>query len=272
MMLRGTYTIILIGLLVYIAVCVMTYLRQRQLLYYPTPRPQVELIQPPGSVFKIEEMSVSSGEETLRLWRLNPGHDQAVLYYGGNSEEVLYGRELFEELFKDRTVYLTNYRGYSGSSGSPSEKGFYEDGLSVYDAITADHQSIAIIGRSIGSAVATHVAARREVERVVLVTPMDSVEALAQAVYPLLPVKWLLKDRFHSTHDATLMTSPVLVVIAADDMIVPRQNTDRLIETMGKAEVQVVVVADEDHITIATSSGYAQALRSFFNLPVLSMQ
>lgn len=254
-----TLTVFVLGLvLVYAAVCLFTYLRQRQLIYFPTA---------PYDAIDLSPIWIESDGERLKLWALNPGRDQAIVYFGGNAEQPLYGREMFESALDAYTVYLLNYRGYGGSSGSPDEAGFLADGLNVFDEVAPRHHGVSLIGRSIGSAVATYVAARRPVARLALVTPMDSLEALARRYYPLLPVSLLLKDRFRAVDSAPLVTAETLVLIAGDDEIVPYENSRRLVDALDSAPVTVSVLDHQGHNTIGHTPDYAEALRGFFSTP-----
>lgn len=250
-----TITVLLaVALTAYLALCLVTYLRQRQLLYFPTA---------PVAAGDLAPLWVESGGERLKLWPLNPGRREAVVYFGGNAEQVLYARELFESGFDRYTVYLVNYRGYGGSSGRPSEAGFLTDGLNVFDAAAALHDRVSLVGRSIGSAVAVHVAATRPVPKLVLVTPMDSVEALARRHYPLLPVSLLLKDRYRADASAPAVRAKTLVVLAGDDEIVPHESSRRLVEALHAAPVTVAVIEGESHNSLGRVPDYADTMRSF---------
>jgi pimeloyl-ACP methyl ester carboxylesterase len=110
--------------------------------------------------------------------------------------------------FPDRAIYLLHYRGYGGSSGTPSEKALFADALTLFDEVRTKHSSVDVVGRSLGSGVAVYVASLRPVARLVLVTPFDSLEGLAALRFPYVPVKWLLRDKFESWRFAPQVTAP----------------------------------------------------------------
>ncbi len=253
-MTRTLWSLVALAVVVYAAFCLYTYLRQRQLIYFPTA---------PSHAADIDPMWLDSDGERLKLWPLNPGREEALVYFGGNGEDVLFNRTLFESVFGDHSVYLVNYRGYGGSSGAPSQAGFYTDALNVFDAVAARHAAVSVIGRSIGSAVAIHVAARRPVRQLVLVTPMDSVESLAKRAYPLLPVTLLLKDPYRAVDDAPRIDAPTLVVVAERDHIVPLESTERLVEALDGAPVTVTTLPGHDHNSFADDPRYGAVLGSF---------
>jgi pimeloyl-ACP methyl ester carboxylesterase len=161
---------------------------QRRLIYYPVA------LDPS---FVAERIVVDNQGTRLQGWVLNPGQRKAVIYFGGNSEMITHRRGFFEDVFRDYSVYLINYRGYGDSEGSPSEAGLFSDALAIYDQLSPRHQSISAYGRSLGSGVAVYLAARRPLEKLILLTPYDSVAAVAH----LSDVSGALPDqgplRFH---------------------------------------------------------------------------
>ena len=180
---RVMITVILIAAVVYLAVCVYMYLNQRAFIYFPQP----------GVEYTGEKLvEIRSGEITLRGWVLNDGSDEAVVYFGGNAERPEESIPVFKVIFDSQTVYLINYRGYGESDGSPTEEGLYADALAVCDHVSRNHSKVTVIGRSLGTGVATYVASKREVDGLVLVEPFDSIVNVARASYPFLPVKLFL--------------------------------------------------------------------------------
>ena len=184
-------TAAILSLLAYTAVCALLYFKQRDLVYYPAAT---------AVVATDTDFSLSRGEVTLRGWKLNPGQAGALIYFGGNAERLDSSREEFGRLFPDRTVYLLSYRGYGASEGKPTEPALLGDALALYDTVRTQHPqgNIAVIGRSLGSGVASYVASQRPVEKLALVTPFDSLAEVAQAHYRWLPVRWLLSDAYPS--------------------------------------------------------------------------
>jgi pimeloyl-ACP methyl ester carboxylesterase len=208
---------------------------------------------------------VSSGDERLRVWRINPGRAAALIYLGGNAEAVSGNAGTFLRLFPERTSYLVNYRGYGGSTGEPSEGGLYEDALAVFDYVRAAHSHVAVVGRSLGSGVATYLAANRPVDRLVLVTPYDSVERVAQAHYPMYPMSVLLKDKFDSMSRADAIRVPTLVLTAERDRLITPEHSRRLAAAIEPRWVESVVVEGANHFDIDRRSTYRAALAAFLS-------
>jgi uncharacterized protein len=124
-------------------------------------------------------------------------------------------------------------------------------------------REVAVVGRSLGSAVATHLASVRNVERLVLVSPAASFTALAQEFYPLFPTSWLLKDRYDSLSRAGRISAPVLVLVAEHDRIIPPEHSQKVAAAIDQSLVRTRIIANTDHNSIGASQDYAPALRTF---------
>lgn len=134
--------------------------------------------------------------------------------------------------------------------------------FALFDAVHPEHPNVTLIGRSLGSGVAVHVAAERAVARLVLVTPYDSLVDVAEAHYPFLPNRWLMIDKYDSWKYAPQVTAPTRIIVAGNDEIIPRSSTERLRTRFVKAAVSYVVVPGADHNAISDNPGYLQLLNS----------
>ena len=208
-------------------------------------------------------MRIDNEGESLNILRLNEGRDRAIVYFGGNAESVAFNVPEFARAFDDATVYLVNYRGYGGSTGSPTERAFYADAAAIYDRLKAYHDGIAVIGRSLGSGVATYLASIRDVERMVLITALRQHRERRRRRYPIYPMSLLLKDKFRSTEHVDNIVAPTLVLIAEHDRVIPREHTESLIDAFGDHELTVVTLDDTNHNTIDDSPAYTAALEEF---------
>lgn len=247
------------GVLVALAVAVLAlfFFAQRSLVYFP----QYTRVAAAGT-----DYALARGDATLRGWVVNPGAAGGpILYFGGNAEAVEGNREAFARLFPGRSVYLVAYRGYGASDGTPSQPALFADALALHDDITARHpgQRVSVIGRSLGSGVAAHLASQRPLAALALVTPFDSLAAVGAAHYPWLPVRWLLRERYDSVAHLRGYRGPLLVVRAGRDAVVPPANTDRLLAGL-PAHTQVVDLPEADHDLGGAGKAYGEALARFF--------
>ena len=136
--------------------------------------------------------------------------------------------------------------------------------LAVYDAISPQHTSVSLIGRSLGSAIAIHVAAHREVEKLALITPFDSLKNVAQSHYPMFPVKWLMKDPYEAIKLANKIDQPVLAITAENDRIIPRKHSQKLVEALTRARVESHVITGSGHNDLSFNPSFDRLLGAFF--------
>ncbi len=238
----------------YLLLVLLAFALQRRLLYFPTPDP--------GPVAAEETRFAVDGME-LRGWALRSGAEDAVLYLGGNAEAVEASLPLLGAALAPRAVHVVPYRGYSGNPGRPSEAALVADALAVFDELARRHRRVAVVGRSLGSGVAAAVAAQRPVERLVLVTPFDSVLELARRQFPFLPLGLILRDRFESTRRAPGLGMPVLVIRAGVDRVVPRRSTEALLAALPAATTEHVEIAAAGHNDLSSFPSYGEAMSSF---------
>ncbi|HEX9171029.1 MAG TPA: alpha/beta fold hydrolase [Telluria sp.] len=203
---------------------------------------------------------------------LSPGPHPAVLYFGGRSEEVSWVARDAGKLFPGMTVLAMNYRGYGDSHGEPAEAHMVEDGCSLYDWMAErsgiDAARIAVVGRSLGSGVAVQVAKERPVHSVVLITPYDSILAIAKQRFRAMPIEYILRHRFESIKYAPSLKAPTYVLRAAMDDVVPHANTDQLVAKLAQL-CGDDIIPGSDHLNIpyleATQSRIATFLGGQFS-------
>ena len=245
----------LIGVFVslYLLAALLLFIFQRDFLYFPTGKVAHD--------FKVEQFS--TGEVVLDVVVLNEGKPDGILYFGGNGESVAGNAPDFKEIFPQHTVYLVNYRGYGGSTGSPSEQGIYADAQYVYDAVAGRHRQISVIGRSLGTGVATLLAATRNIHKMALVTPYASIEAIAKEQYPAFPVSLLLKDKYDSASRISGIGALTLIILAEHDAIIPARHSSQLIKEFPPAQVSVETIQGAGHNNLSQDGRYYLLLQQF---------
>jgi fermentation-respiration switch protein FrsA (DUF1100 family) len=154
-----------------------------------------------------------------------------VLYFHGNGGALVHRLRRFRGLIANGNGLLAlSYRGYGGSSGSPTEEGLLADAAAAYAFAAARYpaQRIAVFGESLGTGVAIWLAATSPVARVLLQAPYTSIVEIAAAAYPFLPVRFLLKDSYRSDERVGGVSAPVLVIHGERDRVVPIEYGKRL--------------------------------------------
>ncbi len=250
---------------------------QRRLVFNPTIKREVDRPRSSGHRTRPIVLRATDGTK-LSGWLMTPqvvGPHPAVLYFGGRSEEVSWVVRDAARLFPGMAVLAVNYRGYGASQGDPAENHMVDDGRLLYDWLAERHhvdaRRIAVVGRSLGSGVAVQVALERAVNALVLITPYDSILAIAKRRFRAVPVEYVLRHRFESVKYAPSLTAPTYVLRAASDDVVPHSHTDLLVAQLGRLHLDETI-ADSDHMTIpymeATQDRIAAFLARQFSLPL----
>ena len=110
---------------------------------------------------------------------------------------------------------------------------------------------------------ATYVAAYREVSKLALITPFDSIVNVAQGKYPVYPVHLLLHDTFDSESRVALIKAKTFIVIAENDEVIPLKYTEKLIEAFPKSQVQVDTIKNRGHSDISSDARYYKIMQDF---------
>ncbi|MFW6238963.1 MAG: alpha/beta hydrolase, partial [Halanaerobiales bacterium] len=215
--------IAVILLLLWVAVCILMYLFQERIIFHPPEESRVN-----RSRFKtaenVEEITLEVEEDIkLRGWFVSGnsesgenstaigGESRLIIYFGGNAEEVSYMVDEFREL-KDWSAVLLNYRGYGSSDGQPGETELYHDAKKIYDYFQngrEDFDTVVVMGRSLGTGVATYLAHQRSVDGVILASPFTSLVDVAREMYPFLPAGLLVKHEFDSIGRVSDIEAPL---------------------------------------------------------------
>jgi pimeloyl-ACP methyl ester carboxylesterase len=158
------------------------------------------------------------------------GDTTLILGFGGNAWNAQDVAEYLHELFPNDEVVAFHYRGYAPSTGSPSAEALLADAPLVYDGAVerVKPKHVVAIGFSIGSGVAARLAARRKLDGLILVTPFDSLKAVAKSMYPWLPIGPIFEHEIDSATALDKLDLPVAILAAERDEIIPAERTDAL--------------------------------------------
>jgi pimeloyl-ACP methyl ester carboxylesterase len=257
-MIKFTLTILLVAFAAYSCLTIALYTLQRTMLYYPTL---------PVQSREAEEIWLTHNGLRLKVWHVLGSKNRALIYFGGNAEDVALNIPGFKRIFPDHSIFLHNYRGFGGSEGKATEEGLFADALALYDYIQKTQTDITVMGRSLGTGVAVYLASTRPVGKLLLVTPFDSMTNVAAGLYPYFPVRLLLRDRYDSVSRTDTLTMPILVLIAENDEVIPRRNSDNLIAVLRPENTRVEVIPKSGHNTISNSIHYEKVLTEFMVHP-----
>jgi pimeloyl-ACP methyl ester carboxylesterase len=252
-MTRSLIGVVLLAAALYLGLCLALFLFQRSLIYFPQP-PAI------GGPERLLMLPVTDQKIAVTVRPLASA--KALIYFGGNAEDVSRSLPSFAEAFPDHALYLLHYRGFGDSTGKPTEEDIQHDAVALFDKVRALHAEVALVGRSLGSGVAIRLASQRPAARLVLVTPYNSILELGQRQFPIFPVRWMLHDKYESWRYAPAIAVPTLVIAAEHDEVIPRWSTEKLIGQFRPGVARVEVIAGTGHNDIGESPEYLRLLRA----------
>lgn len=197
----------------------------------------VHAVAPPGPLPPGSErlQARTAGGETLHgvyipASAASDGPKTLVIGFGGNAWNGEDVASYLHELYPDAEVVAFHYRGYRPSTGSPSADALLADAPLVFDTAIERVKSerTVAVGFSIGSGVAASLANRRPVDGLILVTPFDSLKAVASSFYPWLPIGPFFRHEIDTAAELRGSSVPVAVVAAGEDEIIPPARTEAL--------------------------------------------
>lgn len=258
-------SIIVIALAAYLGLLALMYVMQRSLMYFPDR----SAVTPAEAGFpQAQAVPLTSADGTkVLVWTVPPQPGKkVVIYFHGNGGSVMHRVPRFKPLVADGTgLVALSYRGYGGSEGSPSEDGLIDDARAAYDFARKSYPDAKIVlwGESLGTGVATALAAEKDIAALVLEAPYTSTADIAQAHYPFIPVRWLMKDQFHSDQRIGKVKVPILILHGDRDGVIPIAYGERLY-AMAPEPKQLVRLPGGGHDNL-DRFGASQTVRDFLS-------
>ncbi|WP_174873159.1 alpha/beta hydrolase [Enterovirga aerilata] len=250
------------GILAYVAVLALIYTQQRRLLF-PASGLRVPAAQ--AGLPDVQDVVIVTrdGERLVGWWKPPEPGRALVLYFHGNGGSLLNRRDRVRLLTQDgRGILIVSYRGYSGSTGAPSEEGLREDARAARDWLSSyAPQRIVLYGESLGTGVAVRLATEREVGGVILDAPYTSTADIARGMFWYLPVALLMRDQFRSIDRIGDIKVPLLVMHGEADAVIPIALSE-LLHAAANEPKRYLRLPGVGHETILESGGI-DAVRSF---------
>ena len=256
---------VVFAIVAYAAAALGMYVFQRKLQYHAENKGLT-----PESVgiigASVETLTTADGEKIILWYAPARAGMPTILYFHGNAGEIG-DRPLRFNYYHSGgfgVAYLS-YRGFGGSSGSPSEAGLIADANAAYDWLIAkgvEPGRIALLGESLGSGVAVQLAAKREVGAVALEAPYTSTVEVAAKIYWWLPVHALMKDQFKSIDFIAAVVAPLLVVHGDQDELIPVEFGRRLFAAANQPK-ELEVVQGFGHDVLFEETTWAREVEFF---------
>jgi uncharacterized protein len=226
-----------IALVLYVALAAAVYVAQRSLMYFPDT---AHVTPAEAGLPQADEVPLTSADGThIHVWHVAPqgSNKPVIIYFHGNGGSLPGRVDRFSRLIKEGIGLVgVEYRGYGGSEGAPSEQGLIADAQAAYAFAAARYPvpRIVLWGESLGTGVAVALAAEKPVGRLILEAPFTSTEAVGARRYWYLPVRFLMKDQFHSDTRIAKVTAPLLILHGVHDQTVPYAMGEQLFNLANK--------------------------------------
>ncbi|MDH3596831.1 MAG: alpha/beta hydrolase [Rhodospirillales bacterium] len=271
MSLGGIWSFLLFVLGVYLALGLLLFLTQSRLLYYPNLPSRAVVATPARIGLAYEEVALAA-EDGVRLhgWFL-PAEERArgvLLFFHGNAGNIshrLDSLKIFHDL--GLSVLIFDYRGYGQSEGKVSEAGTYRDAEAAWRHLTearrVPEDKIVLFGRSLGAAVAAHLATRQSPKALIMESSFTSVPDLAAKYYRIFPVHWLSRFRYDARADLGAVVCPVLIVHSRDDEIIPVSHGRALFEAAPEPKAFLELSGGHNDGFLVSGRTYTDGLDAF---------
>ncbi len=250
-------------LIAYLALCLYLYFSQeKQILFPPATSLAAENIPLKNTISLTINGLTLNGIRSENINRDKP----LIIYFGGNAEDVFNNLRDFVTKI-DAQFIAINYRGFAGNDGNPSISHLVKDAHATVSAITKefslDPSHIFLMGRSLGAAIAVQISKNKHYTGLILISPFDSLANIGKRYFPFIPVSLILKHPLDSVAIGKQSQTPLLILAAEHDQIIPVIFSQILFNHWKSPEKRIEIIADTGHNTIHGGSHYFSAINDF---------
>jgi fermentation-respiration switch protein FrsA (DUF1100 family) len=217
----------------YLGVILVLLALENRFVYHPTPASE-SWEPPPSPSFQDVELTTPAGVKLHAWWCPVPGASGAVLYCHGNAGNLSHRGPSILAMQKElrESVLIFDYPGYGKSQGKPSEAGCYAAADTAYDWLrrgpNIPGERILLFGGSLGGGVAVDLASRKPHRALILAKTFTSMPDVGKSLYPWLPVRWLMRNRFDSLAKIKQCRGPVIITHGTADGLIPFSQGERM--------------------------------------------
>jgi len=235
--------------------------------------PSRQLVATPAEVgLAYEDVTlITADHETLHAWYIPATQARGdLLFMHGNAGNISHRLTSIAQFHRlGLNVLIVDYRGYGNSSGKPSEQGLYRDAEAAYQWLVEERgvvpERIVVFGRSLGAAVAAHVAAEKPVGALILESGFTSVPDLGAEIYPFLPVRLLSRYQYDTREKLSRISVPVLVIHSPQDDIVPFHHGQALYDAAAEPKQFLQIQGDHNRGFVQSGEVYTRGVAAFID-------
>ena len=254
----------------YGTLCVFLFLMQARLLYYPNIPSRELTARPNDAGLDYESVSIAASDGvSIHGWFVaaQPEKGTLLFFHGnaGNISHRLDSIKIFHDL--GLSTFIIDYRGYGQSQGTISEQGTYLDAEAAWNYLTQKRkipeQQIIVFGRSLGAAIAAHIALKHKPGGLILESAFTSVPDMAARLYPAFPVRLLSRFQYNTKKMLLSVASPVLIIHSPDDEIIPFENGLQLYESARDPKEMLRIRGGHNDGFLVSGSTYSGGISKF---------
>ena len=238
-------------LIIYVSITAVVYFFQRKLLYHPFSTQ----ITGEGLIHNFETISFSTSDNLeLKGWfHFKNSNKKTIFFLHGNAGNLDNRIDKLNSIgHMDVNFLIIAWRGYSGNPGNPSEAGLYKDALGALKWLNEKgipNDKIILYGESLGTAVATEVGQNDNFAGIILEAPFTSMVDMGQKIYPIFPVKFLLKDKYETKKKINILNFPIFIMHGKKDKIVPFYMGEK-IYSLANEKKSKYFTENDDHMMV----------------------
>jgi len=248
---------------IYVTVCLLYYFFQEAILFFPEKLPEDYSFD-----YDAEEITIKNNDALINGLIFSPQDTSkgVIIYFHGNAGNLkgwgYWGHRLRKFGY---TIVITDYRGYGKSRGRLSESNLNEDAQKIYDYVRQRYpgQQIIIMGRSLGSGVATDLATKVNFDKLILESPFHNFPGLAKMHFRYLPHQLILQYKFDNAGKASKIDKPVLILQGTDDTIVPLKSAEILVDSFNSSQLTFIKIKGGGHNNLSDFPEYSVELEKF---------
>ena len=254
-------------IVLYLAILILAFLFQDSLIFFPQPLAKdyrYNLTDNDKEVF----ISTADGKLINGILFHRPGNQNVVLYFHGNAGALDSWQRTWEDILPlNCDLLIIDYRGYGKSTGSFSEKGFYEDAHASYKfLLQSGYTSNQIIayGRSLGTGVAMELATTEKVKALILESPYTSFPTLAAEKMPYLLPQLFIRYKLNTLKRAAELKVPALIIHGIDDELIPVSHGQKIYDAISSPK-KLLLIKGGGHNDLSRFKEHREGINDFIN-------